>query len=254
MLHFSPIRTRIKSMAGDNSLKSFTVWVLVALTTGASAVVMTTVWLTKYLGGFDWNNEKVFNYHPLFMVIGMVFLYANSALVYRVFRNSRKPLLKSVHGILHILALVFSIVGLVAVFKFHNLPTHNIPNMYSLHSWIGLAVVILFCMQWVIAFVAFVFPTLSDSLRASYLSMHRFWGAGIFVGSVASCLLGLTEKNFFAGNYAKLPDAAKLSNCLGLVLSAYAILIVYILGREDFRRLESATTPERVELRQGGDK
>lgn len=44
---------------------------------GVGVMVMTGIWMGKYRGGFDWDGtEKEFNYHPLFMVIGMVFLNA----------------------------------------------------------------------------------------------------------------------------------------------------------------------------------
>lgn len=44
---------------------------------GILAMVLTGVWMGKYLGGFAWDGSgKEFNYHPLCMVISMVFLYS----------------------------------------------------------------------------------------------------------------------------------------------------------------------------------
>ena len=48
---------------------------------GIGAMIMTGVWLSKYQGGFAWDgSEKQFNYHPLFMVISLVFLNAEGKL------------------------------------------------------------------------------------------------------------------------------------------------------------------------------
>jgi cytochrome b-561 len=70
--------------------------------------------------------------------------------------------------------------------------------MYSLHSWVGLTAVILFGLQWVFGFVSFLFPKLSDGLRAAYLPHHKFWGLTIFVLVCAAALMGITEKAFFS--------------------------------------------------------
>lgn len=56
-----------------------------------------------------------------------------------------KLMMKFIHAGLNILAFIFAAISLVAVFDFHN--TKNIPNMYSLHSWVGLAAVILYSLQ-----------------------------------------------------------------------------------------------------------
>lgn len=52
---------------------------------------------------------------------------------------------KLLHATLMLIALFLSIVGLCAVFDYHN--AKEIPNVYSLHSWIGIVAVALFAMQ-----------------------------------------------------------------------------------------------------------
>ena len=69
-------------------------------------------------------------------------------MVYRVFRNEKKFNVKLLHAGLHLLALVFASVGLKAVWDSHDYHTPEpLPNLYSLHSWIGLAAVSLFGLQ-----------------------------------------------------------------------------------------------------------
>ena len=119
-------------------------------------------------------------------------------LMYRMLRTTTKLYVKILHGVIQVAVLVFATIALKAVFDSHNKPAKPIPNMYSLHSWVGLSAVILFGLQWVCGFVSFLFPKLSDGLRATYLPHHKFWGVIIFVLVCCAALMGITEKAFFS--------------------------------------------------------
>lgn len=68
-------------------------------------------------------------------------------LIYRTQRNVRKRRLKLTHAGIMLFIVFLTVIALVAVFDSHNLASPPLPNMYSLHSWVGLTTVILFCCQ-----------------------------------------------------------------------------------------------------------
>ena len=208
------------------------------------------IWTGHHLGGFAWqkNPGLEFNWHPLLMTIGMIYLYGNGMLnhmvllvafltfvswffsgilMYRMFRNERKRKLKLLHAGIMIAVFFLTVIALKAVFDSHNLkpcakPSEEgdfcpIPNLYSLHSWMGLITVILFLFQvnmsfknliselqfhfwlfqWLAGLVTFLFPGLASHLRSSYMPVHVFFGLMIFVSACATALLGITEKAIF---------------------------------------------------------
>lgn len=56
-----------------------------------------------------------------------------------------KPTLKTIHATVNGLGLFFAVFGLWAVLKFHAL--RQIPDFYSLHSWFGMATIVLVLLQ-----------------------------------------------------------------------------------------------------------
>lgn len=232
-------------------LRGFTLGYSLVQVLGLSAVLLVTIWASNFMGGFSGpSNPKLeFNYHPVFMVLGMVFLYGNGILVYRALRTERKSRLKLVHGALMALAFLCAVAALKTVFDSHNLnQPAAIPNLYSLHSWLGLTAVLLFCMQLLTGFVSFLFPGVRQWLRAQYLPLHVFFGLAIFGLAVATALLGISEKLFFrlASNYSHLPGEAALGNLLGLCLLSFAVLVVFLATRTSYRRTplpEEASLP-----------
>ena len=102
---------------------------------------------------------------------GWSFFFA-AILVYRVFPNASKIKVKIVHATLLAASLICASIGLKAVFDSHNLSKPPEVNLYSLHSWIGLGTVILFGLQWVFGFVAFLYPKLSEEVRGLYMPRY----------------------------------------------------------------------------------
>lgn len=117
--------------------------------------------------------------------------------MYRGFRHHRKRPLKVSHAVIHASAFLFTVIALISVFDSHNLAPKPIPNMYSLHSWIGLSAVILFSIQYFVGFIAFLFPTVKDQVKQTIMPAHVFFGVMGFVMAIGAALLGLTEKAFF---------------------------------------------------------
>ena len=65
--------------------------------------------------------------------------------MYRLFPRSKRFTLKILHALIQAASLIFAAVGLAAAFDYHN--RSGIPNMYSMHSWLGLITVLLFGIQ-----------------------------------------------------------------------------------------------------------
>ncbi|XP_046388334.1 transmembrane ascorbate-dependent reductase CYB561 isoform X2 [Ischnura elegans] len=235
----------------NQNLEGFNVTLFLTETVGITAVLLMAIWISVYRGGYAWTSspDLEFNWHPLLMTIGMIFMYGNGILVYRVFRGRRKRKLKIGHAFIHLMVFVLAVIALQAVFDSHNLKVPPTPNLYSLHSWIGLIAVILFSCQWVSGLVSFLYPGLHVSLRASYLPVHTFFGIGGFLSSVTAALLGLLEKAHFSVQvYQDLPTEGLLVNFIGMAIVLFTVLVMFLVTTPRFRRL--ATTEDDLLLQE----
>lgn len=78
-----------------------------------------------------------------------------------------------------------------------------------------------------------------ESFRVFYMPIHIFFGLLGFVLAIVACLLGISEKAFFAmpgGEYGQLPNQAYLVNCVGLLLALYGSLVVYLVTEPSYKR------------------
>lgn len=217
-------------------------------------VILTVVWTKDVLDGYAWDGSKQeFNLHPLCMICGFILLYGEAIIVFRVFRNHEKQTVKLFHGGLHLLGFVAVVVGLVAVFEFHDM--NKIANMYSLHSWCGLTTVLLFCIQYAFGLVTFLFPGTRESLKILYLPVHKYFGVAILFLSAAAAVSGINEKMFFEFKtdpaYSALPYGAVIGNCLGLITVGYVVTVAFITSNPDWKReRDSSEEPLSVHFQQ----
>ncbi|XP_003448657.1 lysosomal membrane ascorbate-dependent ferrireductase CYB561A3 isoform X1 [Oreochromis niloticus] len=220
---------------------------LLCFVLGVACVVCVCLWNSKWRGGFAWDGSSLqFNWHPVLMVTGLVVLYGNGAVLYRIpltWGQNKLPW-KLLHAALMLLALVLSIVGLCAVFDFHN--AQNTPNLYSVHSWIGIAATALFAMQWVAGMAGFLLPCSPISLRKRLKPMHVWLGGSILTLSIAACISGINEKLFFVLKginmtqpYSALPPEALLGNSLGVLIVAFGLVVLKILSTREWQRPDS---------------
>ncbi|XP_053181225.1 lysosomal membrane ascorbate-dependent ferrireductase CYB561A3 isoform X1 [Scomber japonicus] len=230
------------------SVVSFYLCYLLCLGLGLACVVCVCLWNVHWRKGFAWDGSGLqFNWHPVLMVTGLVVLYGMGAVVYRIpltWGHNKLPW-KLLHAALMLLSLILSVVGLCAVFDFHN--ATGTPNLYSLHSWIGIAAVALFAMQWAVGMAGFLLPCSPISLRKLLKPIHVWMGGSILWLSIAACISGINEKLFFVlkGDttgtqpYSKLPPEAVLANTLGVLIVAFGLIVLKILSNSKWQRPDS---------------
>ncbi|KAE8667258.1 putative transmembrane ascorbate ferrireductase 3 [Hibiscus syriacus] len=110
---------------------------------GILAFILMLVWLLHYRGGIEYGSydgSRVFNVHPFLMFSGFIFLSGEAMMVYKTVQATHM-VQKVVHMMFQLGAFVLGVVGLCAVFKFHDMS--NVEDVYSLHSWIGIATITL---------------------------------------------------------------------------------------------------------------
>ncbi|XP_026231412.1 cytochrome b reductase 1 [Anabas testudineus] len=221
-------------------LKLFLVVLSAAVSVGVVSIIFVLRWVLYYKEGLGWDGGlPEFNWHPVLMVIGFVFLQGIAIIVYRLpwTWKCSKLMMKFIHAGLNLLAFIFAVISLVAVFDFHN--AAKIPNMYSLHSWLGLVAVILYCLQLVLGVGMFLIPVTPASRRALFMPLHVYSGLLLFTSVIAVALMGITEKLIFGlsdPKYKDSPPEAIFVNVLGVLLVVFGALILWIATRPSWKR------------------
>ncbi|XP_014520447.1 transmembrane ascorbate ferrireductase 1 [Vigna radiata var. radiata] len=199
---------------------------------GIIAFILLLIWLLHYREGIEYdsnNGLRVFNVHP-FLMYSFIFLAGEAILAFQTIPSERKTR-KFVHMTLHLVALVLGIIGLSAVFKFHDM--RHIPNLYSLHSWIGIATFCLFGLQWVFGLVVFMLQAASAPTRAKVLPWHKVGGRALMFMAVCAAETGLMEKTSFLTNLGLLKPHHRESNLInftGLAILLFGVFVNFSVG------------------------
>ncbi|CAM4606893.1 hypothetical protein PO909_033850 [Leuciscus waleckii] len=223
-----------------DNYKQFLIFFFLALAVGFGSIAFVLIWVLYNREGLGWDGGAAeFNWHPLLMVIGFIFLQGIAIVVYRLpwTWSCSKKMMKFIHAGLHVLTFILAVISVVAVFDFHN--AKNIPNMYSLHSWVGLAAVILYSAQIVMGIAVYLIPETPVYVRAALMPVHIYSGLFIFTSVIATALMGFTEKLIFglkSPAYKDSPPEAILVNFLGLLVTAFGGLVLWIATRPSWKR------------------
>jgi len=174
---------------GDNS---YSIVFSLSLIAPVGGFFFMLCWIFYFRHGFSYSdNDWPFNFHPFFMSLAYL-LFLGEGIVVWGHRYQNRNVLKAIHAFLNGISLLFIILGLVFAFKYHN--DRHIPNMLSLHSWVGIITVLITFLQWCVSFVVFVWPGGSDYVRVSLKTYHRYFGYIVFILATTTMLLGLLEK------------------------------------------------------------
>ncbi|KAM9803472.1 plasma membrane ascorbate-dependent reductase CYBRD1 [Syngnathus typhle] len=204
------------------------------------AIIFVLRWVLHFQNGLAWDGRQAeFNWHPVLNICGFIILQGLAIIVYRLPWSWKysKLTMKFIHASLNLVAFVSAVVATVAVFDFHN--TSKIPNMYSLHSWVGLGAVILYGLQLVLGVGLYLIPFSPISWRAAFMPVHVYCGLFLFTSVIAVALMGITEKLIFGlsnPKYKDSPPEAVFVNILGLFLVIFGALILWIATRSSWKR------------------
>ncbi|XP_010553517.1 PREDICTED: probable transmembrane ascorbate ferrireductase 3 [Tarenaya hassleriana] len=190
---------------------------------GILSVILMLVWLLHYREGIEYDSDnpaRVFNVHPFLMFCGFLFLVGEGMMAYKTVYGSHY-VQKVVHGMVHMVGLVLGIVGICAVFRFHDM--QRLQDMVSLHSWIGLSTFILFCLQWVVGVVTYLAPKASTGTRVGLMPWHVSGGRALLYMGIAAALTGLMERSTGLGIDTR--SESRLINFTGLSILLFGIFV-----------------------------
>ena len=229
--HYDPKRRKIYLF-----LLSFSIFnALVGL-----ALILT--WMLKYrpVTGFGISNSgQLSNLHVLFMFSFMVSLNMYAVLIYRTHYSQRKQQLKWAHATLTGLTMSMSLLGVAAMYKSHLMA--NIPNFYSLHSWIGVLTNVIYVSQFSVAFLTFLKPGLSSvELRAKLLPWHRLIGISLVMMAGLAAITGIAEMVIFQDRntqaYSSFSPITFIANFAGISVLLVTATTVYMLTDRQYLR------------------
>ena len=220
----------------------------VSVLVAGAAFICAVRWATStntedgFGGGLNWT-DQVFNWHVVCM-ISFVCCMSMAIVSFRVLPLG-KPINKAMHVMWHCSALFCLIMGLVAVFKSHNTKVAGIkPNLYTVHSWVGIAVTLLFGQNYVMGLVMYGTNFMPLSMKQAYMPYHKFLGETVYFLAVAAIESGLVEKNTFSGcsysvgakdynpavNYLDIPAGCRLTNGIGMIIVALVICVTFVMS------------------------
>lgn len=171
-----------------------------------------------------------------------------------------KPINKSIHSLFHTATVICFSVGLYAVFTSNNNTSKNpdgvyYPNLASLHSWIGIGAVSLYCLNYLLGLLYFLSGVMLEETKRVFKPFHIAlgWILLLMIGlaaetgimelstEVAQCTYVLTGPDTNPAKfYTSLTTGCRVANAAGIAILLTLVCLIYALVD---------LTPEKVEVR-----
>jgi len=159
------------------------------------------LWIFRAEGGLGAVEANLFGWHALLMSLFVVFFTQEAVLSFSspIISFSQKGCLNGArifHVICHVLGIISAMLGIVAIVYYKKLspqpPVFPFYSVYSPHSWLGIAILILWGVQLATKLYVYVVDV-SEEDRTNLLKLHRYLGKVIYVAGLATCALGLQD-------------------------------------------------------------
>eukprot|EP00271_Cylindrocystis_brebissonii_P001666 TRINITY_DN11947_c0_g1_i1.p1 TRINITY_DN11947_c0_g1~~TRINITY_DN11947_c0_g1_i1.p1 ORF type:complete len:255 (+),score=12.69 TRINITY_DN11947_c0_g1_i1:325-1089(+) len=171
--------------------------------------------------------QGYYNWHPLLMLVGFIFLFGEAILIYRII-DSPRWLRKLLHAFFNAVGLTAAIVGVWFVWTYHELASS--PHLTSLHSWLGIFCVTAYGLQWLVGFFMFLLPGRDIDVKRATLPVHALVGVCLFALVLVVACLGILEKLTFltdAGTITRRGIDTLLGNFIGICILLYGLKVIY---------------------------
>ncbi|CAG7837080.1 unnamed protein product [Allacma fusca] len=145
---------------------------------------------------FTWNHTS--NLHIITMLMFFIFLQGYVILIFRIFPEKPKLIVKLLHFSLHLAVSIGVLVAFLSIVSYKNVTVRKkdeAVHFLSLHSWLGLGAIIIYYGQLVGGFVTFLLPFTPLRIRALVLPGHRAVGTLIFMLGGAAGITGFMHKD-----------------------------------------------------------
>jgi len=139
---------------------------------------------------------------------------------------------KGVHLFLHTCAFACSATAVYLIWQFHG--ALKLPNLYSVHSVVGMAAIVMFGLQWCAGVIGFVFPMTPGWMRFMALPIHKFLGIAVFVAVTVACALGAMDRQRITWetgvNVPYTAPTDKWANGFACCVLASALLVGFVMN------------------------
>lgn len=168
----------------------------------------------------DSSPSKLFNWHPLLETLAFVLVLPEAALLFRFSGIASKQTATRLHVFLQVCGMIFALLGFAAVYKYH--ADISVSHFTSLHSWLGIASLVLLVLQYLLGTAFFYCGLPSNWGYVSRRELHQGMDLVLTVCSLLALVTGLQEKSTFS-SVCSSDDGA--TECRLLNVTAFLFLL-----------------------------